>query len=299
MAKSTPTPKSSAKKPATPASKSKPKAAAAKPPAKAEKPKAAPAKPEAKPAAGKPAKPAAPAKQVAKPAAESKGKPAAAKPEVKPTKVVAVEAKPDAKGKTAAGGKPTGKGGKAAEPPSKPAQRFVSPFSGSMTDAKAAAAKLSAAAGLTAIRKQSINGETLRPEEGPQLKKSPFNKKQLTEFRDMLLVKRAQIAGDVNSMESEALTGGSGSLSHLPQHTADQGSDTYDQTLNLDLAAQQRKLLREIDDALTRIDAGTYGICELLGRPIGEERLRYTPWARHSIEAARQLERMPYSPPLY
>src|SRR5690606_37373601 len=92
------------------------------------------------------------------------------------------------------------------------------------------------------------------------------------------------------SMESEALSGGSGSLSHLPQHMADQGSDTYDQSLALDLAASQRSLLREIDDAIERIDNGTYGICEMLGKPISAERLEHTPWARFSIEAARRIE---------
>jgi len=127
--------------------------------------------------------------------------------------------------------------------------------------------------------------------------KSPFNKRELKKFQQILLEKRAQIAGDVTSMETEALTGGgSGALSKLPQHMADQGSDTYDQTLALDLAASQRDLLKEIDAALDRIENKTYGICEMLGKPISMERLENTPWARFSIEAARRLERMPYQP---
>jgi RNA polymerase-binding transcription factor DksA len=97
--------------------------------------------------------------------------------------------------------------------------------------------------------------------------------------------------GDVSSMEEEALgSGGSGSLSHLPQHMADQGSDTFDQSLNLDLAASQRSFLKEIDDALDRIDNGTFGICEMLGKAIKIDRLKHAPWARYCIDAARQLE---------
>lgn len=122
-------------------------------------------------------------------------------------------------------------------------------------------------------------------------KKSPFTKKQLERFREILLRKRAELAGDVSAMESEALRGNSGQLSHLPQHMAEQGSDTYDQALSLDLAAADRRLIREIDDALGRIDAGTYGVCELTGKPIRPERLEELPWARYSIEAARELER--------
>lgn len=122
-------------------------------------------------------------------------------------------------------------------------------------------------------------------------RKTPFNKRQLERYRQILLEKRAELIGDVSQMETEALQANSGSLSNLPQHMAEQGSDTYGQTLALDLAAADRRLIREIDDALARIEAGTYGICELTGRPIRPERLEELPWARYSIEAARELER--------
>jgi DnaK suppressor protein len=132
-------------------------------------------------------------------------------------------------------------------------------------------------------------------EEYTQLKKSPFTKKQLAGFRQILMIKRAQIIGDVTNFETEALGGQrSGSLSNMPQHMADAGSDTYDQSLNLDLATSQRKFLKEIEDAIGRIDGGTYGICELLGKAISEERLENTPWARYSIEGAREMERRGY-----
>lgn len=122
-------------------------------------------------------------------------------------------------------------------------------------------------------------------------RKSPFDKRQLAKFRAILLRKRAELVGDIATMENEALMGSSGSLSHLPQHMAEQGSDAYGQSLSLDLAAADRRLIKEIDDALARIDQGTYGICELTGKPIKAERLEELPWARYSIEAARELER--------
>lgn len=120
--------------------------------------------------------------------------------------------------------------------------------------------------------------------------KSPFNKKELAHFRQVLIRKRAELVGDVSQMESEALQGNSGTTS-VPQHMAEQGSDTYDQSLALDIAAADRKLIKEIDDAIKRIDGGTFGICELTGKPIKLERLEELPWARYSIEAARELER--------
>lgn len=121
---------------------------------------------------------------------------------------------------------------------------------------------------------------------------SPLSPEQLAKYRQILVQKRAELAGDIEHMESEALRGGgSGSLSHLPQHMAEQGSEAYDQSLSLDLAAADRRLIKEIDDAIRRIDEGTYGLCEYTGKPIRIERLNELPWARYSIEAARELER--------
>ena len=110
--------------------------------------------------------------------------------------------------------------------------------------------------------------------------KSPLSKSKLEKFRQLLLAKRAELLGDVVSMENEALRSQSGGLSNNPQHIAEQGSENYDQTLSLNLAAQDRKRIKEIDDALRRIEEGTYGLCELTNMPIPEERLEEIPWAR-------------------
>jgi DnaK suppressor protein len=121
--------------------------------------------------------------------------------------------------------------------------------------------------------------------------KSPLSKAKLEKYRGLLLAKRAELFGDVESMENEALrSGGSGGLSNTPQHLAEQGSESYDQTLSLNLAAQDRRLIKEVDEALARIEDNTYGLCLLTNQPISEERLDELPWARYTIEAARQLE---------
>lgn len=129
------------------------------------------------------------------------------------------------------------------------------------------------------------------PTEPQPVVKTNLSPEQLEEFKQLLLKKRQQLVGDITGMENEALRAGSGSLSNMPSHLAEQGSEAYDQSLSLNLAAADRKLLREIDDALKRIEEGTYGICELSLKPIKIERLRELPWARHSMEAARELER--------
>jgi len=122
-------------------------------------------------------------------------------------------------------------------------------------------------------------------------KKSPLTKKQIENFTEILRAKRAALLGDVTNMEGEALKSGSGSLSNMSQHFADQGSDAYDQSLSLDLAAADRKLIREIDAALERVSEGTYGLCVVTGQPIPLERLEELPWTSYSIEGARLAER--------
>jgi len=121
--------------------------------------------------------------------------------------------------------------------------------------------------------------------------KTPFNKRQLDSYKAILLNKLDELAGDVHRMEKEALQGEGGASSKLPQHLAEQGSDAYDQTLSLDLAAADREIITEILDALKRITAKTFGLCELTGIAINLERLEELPWARYSIDAAREMER--------
>ena len=113
-------------------------------------------------------------------------------------------------------------------------------------------------------------------------------------FKQMLLEKRREIVMNVNEMEDEALKksrlDASGDLSSMPIHMADIGTDNYEQEFALGLMDSERKLLKEIDDALQRIEQRTYGICEGTGKPIAKARLEAQPWAKYCVEYARMLE---------
>jgi RNA polymerase-binding protein DksA len=116
--------------------------------------------------------------------------------------------------------------------------------------------------------------------------------KELEHFADQLLAKRRELVGDMSSMEREALRSGSASnLSTLPMHMADMGTDNFEQEFTLGLVEKDRNLLREINNALSKIQNGTYGICEGTGLPISKARLEAAPWSRYSIEYARQIEK--------
>jgi len=74
-------------------------------------------------------------------------------------------------------------------------------------------------------------------------------------------------------------------------HMADAGTDTYDRDFALSMMSLEQDGLYEIQEALSRIQHGTYGICELTGKPIEPERLEAIPWTRFSADAEKRLER--------
>lgn len=125
-----------------------------------------------------------------------------------------------------------------------------------------------------------------------QLKKvkSGLHAKDLAYFRQLLIEKRAEILGDVKSMNDVRQASG-GDLSHMPVHMADIGSDNYEQEFTLGLVESEARLLREIDEAIIRLREGYYGVCVVSGKPIVRARLEAKPWAKYSIEVAREMEK--------
>ncbi len=71
---------------------------------------------------------------------------------------------------------------------------------------------------------------------------------------------------------------------------ADAGTDTYDRDWALGMLSSEQDAVYEIDQAIDRIRNGTYGICEMTGKPIEPGRLEAIPWTRFSLEAERELE---------
>jgi DnaK suppressor protein len=126
-------------------------------------------------------------------------------------------------------------------------------------------------------------------------KKKHLTSANIELFKQMLLDKRREILINVNNIEDETLKksrlDASGDLSSMPIHMADLGTDNYEQEFALGLMDSERKLLQEIDDALQRIEEGTYGICQGTGQPIPKARLEAQPWARYCVEYARLLEK--------
>lgn len=132
------------------------------------------------------------------------------------------------------------------------------------------------------------------PPKAPKVVKTRLSAEDLQEFRDLLLTKRRELAGDVSHLEEDARSSrsanGGGGSSSMPIHMADLGSDTWEQELTLGLIENERELLREIDEAINRIDDKTYGVCLGTSRRIAKARLRAKPWAKYCIDYARKRE---------
>lgn len=119
--------------------------------------------------------------------------------------------------------------------------------------------------------------------------KTPFTPAQLDHYKLVLLQKRASLVGDVKHLEDEALRSNSGET-QTASNAAEFGSESFEQGLNLELAAADRELIHQIDDALDRIADRTYGLCMESHQPIKKARLEELPWAKYSIETARKMD---------
>jgi RNA polymerase-binding transcription factor DksA len=123
---------------------------------------------------------------------------------------------------------------------------------------------------------------------------SVLKNEELLSFRQILVSLRARLRGDLDQMTDEALqrhgAESSGNLSNLPLHMADIGTENYDQEFTLGLIENEQATLEQVQEALGRLDAGSYGRCQECQGSIAKPRLQALPYTRHCIECARKLE---------
>jgi len=120
-------------------------------------------------------------------------------------------------------------------------------------------------------------------------KLDPFvrqQKQKLLQLRDAVVDSMAGVAQGTLRSRAEG-----SEASAFGMHQADAGSDAYDRDFALSLLSQEQDALYEIDEALKRIEVGTYGKCEMSGKPIPRARLEAIPFARFTVECQSQLEK--------
>jgi len=119
-------------------------------------------------------------------------------------------------------------------------------------------------------------------------------KADLKKYKALLLKEREEIGGGISHIAKDALSqsqrDASGDLSGYSFHMADMASDNYDREFSLGRATDEQKLLYSIDEALKRIEEGTYGSCLQCGKAIAKKRLTAVPHTELCIECQNKLE---------
>ena len=112
-------------------------------------------------------------------------------------------------------------------------------------------------------------------------------------FRDLLQEERQRVVDAIEYLHKE----NPGSIEDETEdettdnHLAETATVTLDREIDYTLEENSEHVLSSIDDALGRIDDGTYGNCLNCGKPIAEDRLAAIPWATHCIDCKRLEER--------
>lgn len=116
-----------------------------------------------------------------------------------------------------------------------------------------------------------------------------LSNKEIEKYKQQLIAMRA---GLVNTLEENSREVKSPEESKgYSQHQADEGTDDFNRRMNLQLNAEETETLRLIDRALEKIEEGTYGICDISGKPINKKRLDAIPYAIMTVEAKEELEK--------
>ncbi|MBU1726990.1 MAG: TraR/DksA family transcriptional regulator [Candidatus Omnitrophica bacterium] len=125
--------------------------------------------------------------------------------------------------------------------------------------------------------------------------KKKYTKKDLVEFKKIILKRKEEIVDDIKHIADDTLKKSqkeaSGDISGYAYHMADVATDTYDREFSMGIASNDRKLLYEFDDALKKIEDGTFGVCEECKSLIAKNRLKAVPSARLCVKCQEKKEK--------
>jgi RNA polymerase-binding transcription factor DksA len=120
-------------------------------------------------------------------------------------------------------------------------------------------------------------------------------KMMLEKYKKILLERQIQLAQHIQAMEKSVLESpmrdATGDLTNLPTHIADISTDTFSQNLAIELLAGEEGVMKEIAEALDRIEGGTFGICEHCNQEIPPKRLEHIPFARLCVKCKGEDEK--------
>ncbi|MBT3393941.1 MAG: TraR/DksA family transcriptional regulator [Waddliaceae bacterium] len=116
-----------------------------------------------------------------------------------------------------------------------------------------------------------------------------ISKKRIEKFKKILEDTREQLFKSLKGTTEEVKT--PDESSGYSQHQADEGTDDFDKTISLELSSKETVIVKQIDRALSKIEDGTYGKCDITGKAIPLARLEAIPYAVTTVEAQEQREK--------
>ena len=180
---------------------------------------------------------------------------------------------------------------KAAPAAKAPAKKAASKAGATKAAAKKAPAASKAAAAKAPVTKAAAKKAPAKKapakKAAPKKASSPFSAKFLKAQHALLLEERATYLGQAESLKAEAdalVADVDPGDVQFDEESGEGDSLAIERDRDLALSSQARQAVEQIDHALSKFDLGTYGICEVSGTPIPEERLEAIPWARERVE---------------
>ena len=158
--------------------------------------------------------------------------------------------------------------------------------------ARKPAAKKAAASKKTATAKAASSAKSTKKkapvtQTAKKAAKSPFGKKFVDEMKERLITERAKYLHSAEEYRAEAeaiIEGREPGDVQFDEESGEGDTLAVERERDLALSAQARAAVEQIDAALERIEAGTYGVCVASGLAIPQERLRAIPWAAERVE---------------
>ena len=149
---------------------------------------------------------------------------------------------------------------------------------------------------LSLAAKPSPKAEKIElPREEQFIIRKILSKSQLQDYKAILEKVRDRVVDEIRFLAGDNLSRSpresSGDLSSYSLHMADQGTDNFDREFALNLVSSEQDVLYEIDDALRRVEMGTYGVCEGCNKAIEKARLMALPFATMCIVCKSEAEK--------
>ena len=150
--------------------------------------------------------------------------------------------------------------------------------------------------------KSSKNSKSQKGQRGPKnsmslrnSKKKKLSQKELIYFKKKLLGEKQKVLEEMGNLQTnnlmQSIADQSGEIARYSYHLGDTASLSYGREFSMGLAERQQKYLEQVDEALTRIENGNYGICKVTGELIPAERLEEVPIAKYSVQGKEILEK--------